>query len=84
MDAQQVSAENLRRKLGCVIKHIHANLGVFTPDELEEMVREKLIEAKEVPAELRTDYAKWRIGLSKRMVLFYRLSHFNFPWPYFS
>ena len=49
--------------LGWAVRHIRANLGAFTPEELEDMVREKLIEAKEVPAELSTDHVKWRLGL---------------------
>ncbi|MDG7011578.1 MAG: hypothetical protein JRN11_06025 [Nitrososphaerota archaeon] len=65
MDAQLGSTENLCRKLGWAVRHIRANLGAFTPGELEEMVREKLIEAKEVPMELRTDHVKWRLGLTK-------------------
>jgi hypothetical protein len=55
MSARPDGAENLRRKLDCAIRHIRANIGAFTPNELEEMVREKLIDAGAVPTELRTD-----------------------------
>ena len=65
MDAQPGSIENLRRKLGCAIRHIHANVGAFTPDELEEMVRERLIDAATVPTELRTDFVRYKLGLTK-------------------
>ncbi len=65
MDAQPGSTENLRRKLGCAVRHIHANIGAFTPNELEEIVRERLIDAKAIPAELRTDYVRYRLGLTK-------------------
>ena len=41
MDAQPGSTEDLRRKLGWAVRHFRANLGAFTPGELEEMVREK-------------------------------------------
>ncbi|MDG7022960.1 MAG: hypothetical protein JRN45_00405 [Nitrososphaerota archaeon] len=65
MDAQPGSAENLRRKLGCAVRHIHANVGAFTPDELEATVKERLIDAAAVPTELRTDYVRCRLGLTK-------------------
>ena len=65
MDAQPGSTENLRRKLGCAIRHIYANVGAFTPDELEEMVRERLIDAAAVPTELRTDFVRYKLGLTK-------------------
>ena len=65
MDAQPGSIENLRRKLVCAIRHIYANVGAFTPDELEEMVRERLIDAATVPTELRTDFVKYKLGLTK-------------------
>ena len=65
MDAQPGSTESLRRKLGCAVSHIHRNVGAFTPNELEEMVRERLIDAATVPTELRTDYVKYKLGLTK-------------------
>ena len=65
MDAQAGSAENLHRRLGCAVRHIYANVGAFTPNELEEMVRERLIDAAAVPTELRTDFVRYKLGLTK-------------------
>jgi hypothetical protein len=65
MSARPDGAENLRRKLDCAIRHIRANVGAFTPKELEEMVRERLIDAGAVPTELRTDFVRHRLGLTK-------------------
>ena len=65
MDAQPGSTKNLRRKLGWAVRHVRANVGAFTPAEPGEMVRERLIDAATAPTELRTDYARYKLGLTK-------------------
>lgn len=65
MSARPEGAENLRRKLDCAIRQIRRNISAFSPDELEEMVRERLIDARAVPAELRTDFVRHKLGLRK-------------------
>ena len=53
------------RKLESAVRHIYENLAAYTPRELEQMVREKLIEAKRIPPELRTEFVRRKLGLRK-------------------
>jgi hypothetical protein len=57
--------EGSNGKLEMALNHIRANIGAFTPRELEEMVRQRLIDARVVPAELRTDFVRRRLRLRK-------------------
>ncbi len=54
---------NIRRKLEFAVRQIHRNISAYSPDDLEEMVRYRLIEARVVPAELRIDFVRHKIGL---------------------
>lgn len=65
MSAERGSTEYFRQKLDCAIRQIRRNVSSFSPDDLEEMVREKLIDAKSVPPDLRTQYVRHRLGLRK-------------------
>lgn len=63
--AEPDSAGHIRRKLDCAIGQIRRNVSAFSPNELEEMVREKLIDARTVPPDLRTDFVRRKLGLRK-------------------
>lgn len=65
MSAELESPEYFHRKLDCAIRQIRRNVSSFSPDDLEKMVREKLIDAKSVPPDLRTHYVRRRLGLRK-------------------
>ena len=65
MSSQPEGTECLRKKLDCAVRHIRQNISAFSPEELEDMVRRKLIDARVVPAELRTDFVKRKLGLRK-------------------
>ncbi len=52
-------------QLESALRHIYQNVAAFSPTELEEMVREKLIDAKRIPPELRTNFVRYRLGLRK-------------------
>ncbi|MDG7012135.1 MAG: hypothetical protein JRN17_03500 [Nitrososphaerota archaeon] len=65
MDTQLGNTENLRRKLSWAVRHINANVGAFTPSELEKIVGEKLVDAATIPTEPRTNYARYKLGLTK-------------------
>ena len=65
MSSQPEGTECLRKKLDCAVRHIRHNISAFSPEELEDMVRRKLIDVRVVPAELRTDFVKRKLGLRK-------------------
>ncbi len=65
MNVPPDGVEGLNKKLESATRHIHANMAAFSAKELEEMVREKLLDAREVPADLRSDFVKHRLGLRK-------------------
>ena len=65
MNVEPDGAERIRRKLDFAIRRICRNISAFSPEELEEMVREKLIDPKTVPPNLRTPNARRRLGLTK-------------------
>ena len=58
-------AERVQKKLDFAVRQIYRNISAFSPEELEEMVREKLIDPKVVPPELRTSSVRYRLGLTK-------------------
>ena len=60
-----VELEKPGRKLQSAVRHIYENVAAYSPRELEQMVREKLIEAKRIPPELRTDFVRRKLGLRK-------------------
>ena len=55
----------LHRRLDCALRLIQRNVSAFSPIELEEMVKERLIEPKSIPADLRTEFVRRRLGLRK-------------------
>jgi hypothetical protein len=57
--------EDLEKKLESAMRHIRANVGTFSPMDLEDMVNERLIDARSVPPELRTELVRYRLGLKK-------------------
>jgi hypothetical protein len=57
--------ERIQRKLDFAVRQICRNISAFSPEELEEMVKERLIEPRTVPPELRTENVKCRLGLTK-------------------
>ena len=65
MSVEPDGIEYLRQRLDFAVRQICRNVSAFSPEELEEMVRAKLIEAKTVPPELRTRNVKYRLGLTK-------------------
>jgi hypothetical protein len=65
MDAQPSGTENLRAKVDCAVRHLRRNISAFSPEDLEDMVRHKLMEAKVVPPELRTNFVRYRLGLTE-------------------
>jgi hypothetical protein len=65
MSVQLDGSDALRRKLDFAVRQICRNISAFSPEELEEMVREKLIDPKAVPPELRTQGVRYRLGLTK-------------------
>ena len=65
MSAEPDGVEKIRRKLDLAVRQIRRNISAFSPDDLEEMVRHRLIDAKTVPAELRTDFVRRKLGLRK-------------------
>ncbi len=62
---EQDGAEEVEKKLNSAVRHIRANIGTFSPRELEDMVNERLVDARSVPPELRTDLVRYRVGLKK-------------------
>ena len=65
MNVEPDGDERIRRKLDFAVRQICRNISAFSPEELEEMVREKLIDPKVVPPELRTSSVRYRLGLTK-------------------
>ena len=65
MDGQSDRLEHLCRRLDCAVRQIRQNISAFSPEDLEEMVREKLIDPKAVPPDLRTPNVRYRLGLTK-------------------
>ena len=65
MDVEPDGAERIRRKLDFAIRQICRNISAFSPEELEEMVKEKLIDPRAVPPDLRTPNVRYRLGLTK-------------------
>ena len=65
MNFESAGVERIQRKLDFAIREISRNISAFSPQELEEMVRENLIEPKTVPPELRTSNVRYRLGLRK-------------------
>ena len=58
-------AERTQRKLDLAVRQICRNISAFSPQDLEEMVMEKLIDPKTVPPDLRTRNVRCRLGLTK-------------------
>ena len=65
MNVEPDGTERIRRKLDFAIRQICRNISAFSPEELEEMVREKLIDPKAVPPDLRTPNVRYKLGLTK-------------------
>ena len=65
MSVESDGHDRVQRKLDFSLRQICRNISAFSPQELEEMVREKLIEPKTVPPELRTKNVRRRLGLTK-------------------
>jgi hypothetical protein len=65
MNVEPDGDERIRRKLDFAVRQICRNISAFSREDLEEMVREKLIDAKAVPPDLRTRYVRYRLGLTK-------------------
>ena len=65
MTVEPDGVERIQRKLDFAVRQICRNISAFSPDELEVMVREKLIDPKSVPPELRTRNVRYRLGLTK-------------------
>ena len=65
MSAGPYCVERTQRKLDFAVRQICRNISAFSPYELEEMVRERLIDPKVVPPELRTRYVRYMLGLTK-------------------
>ena len=65
MGNQPEDTEHLHKKLDCAVRQIHRNISAFSPEDLEEMVRQRLVDARTVPTELRTKYVRHRLGLRK-------------------
>ena len=57
--------EPIQRKLDLAVRQICRNISAFSPEDLVEMVRGGLIEAKKVPPDLRTKNVRYRLGLTK-------------------
>ncbi len=57
--------EKPSRRLESAVRHIYENVAAYSPRELEQMVREKLIDAKRIPPELRTEFVRSKLGLKK-------------------
>jgi hypothetical protein len=57
--------EQTQRKLDLAVRQICRNISAFSPQDLEEMVKEKLIDPKIVPPDLRTENVRYRLGLTK-------------------
>lgn len=65
MSAEPNGTDRVLRKLDCAVRQIRRNISAFSPEELEEMVRAKLIDARTVPPDLRTPFVRHRLGLRK-------------------
>ena len=65
MSGKSDGVERTQRKLDFAVRQICRNISAFSPYELEEMVRERLIDPKVVPPELRTRYVRYMLGLTK-------------------
>ena len=65
MNFESAGVERIQRKLDFAVRVISRNISAFSPEELEEMVRENLIDPKAVPPELRTRYVRYTLGLTK-------------------
>ena len=65
MSVEPDDAERVQRKLDFAVRQICRNDSAFSPEELEEMVKERLIDPKTVPPELRTQNVRYRLGLTK-------------------
>jgi hypothetical protein len=58
MNIEPESKEQFQKKLDCAIGQICHNISALSPENLEEMVREKLIDPKAIPPDLRTKNVK--------------------------
>ena len=65
MSVESDGLQRVQRKLDFALRQICRNISAFSPEELEEMVKERLIEPKTVPPELRTKNVRHRLGLTK-------------------
>lgn len=64
--AEPEGAKRVQRRLYLAAKQISRNISAFSPEELEEMVRDELIEPKTIPPDLRTYYfVRHKIWLGK-------------------
>ena len=57
--------EHFQRKLEFAVRQICRNISAFSPQDLEDMVKEKLIDPRTVPPDLRTKNVRHRLGLTK-------------------
>ena len=57
--------EHFQRKLEFAVRQIRRNISAFSPQDLEDMVKEKLIDPRTVPPDLRTKNVRHRLGLTK-------------------
>jgi hypothetical protein len=65
MSVEPGGAERIQRKLDFAVRHICRNISAFSPEDLEELVRAKLIDPRTVPPDLRTRNVKHRLRLTK-------------------
>ena len=65
MSVEPNGAERIQRKLDLAVRQICRNISAFSPEDIEEMVRGRLIDAKTVPPDLRTKSVRRRLGLTK-------------------
>jgi hypothetical protein len=65
MSVEPDGVELIQRKLDCAVRQICRNISAFSPEELEEMVRERLLDPGTVPPDLRTRNVRYRLGLTK-------------------
>ena len=65
VEPEKEGTERAQRKLDFAVRQICRNISAFSPEELEEMVRERLIDPQTVPPDLRTRNVRYRLGLTK-------------------
>ncbi len=61
MSTEPDGLEYICRKLDLAVRHIRRNISAFSADDLEDMVRQRLIDARAIPTELRTDFMRHKL-----------------------